>query len=95
MMFKKNGKTEDVLKRKSYYGFSGNYPGQIGSGKFMLGESKTVKKREIIRKIMIILLLILVFAGAYVFTDICLDISEKPIEQKISAPYAVAYQKTE
>lgn len=80
MIFKKSGKTEDVVKRKSYYGFASNYPGKLGSSKYVIGESRVVRKKEFIRKILIIIMLILLFAASFVITDICLKISERPVE---------------
>ena len=41
---------EYVKKRKSYYGFAKNYPGKLGSSKYVIGESKIVRRNEIIRK---------------------------------------------
>ena len=58
MIFKGKGKKEDVIKRKSYYGFCVNYPGDLGSNKYVIGESRAVRKREIIRKILIAVALI-------------------------------------
>lgn len=82
-MFQKK-ETEYVKKRKSYYGFAKNYPGKLGSSKYVIGESKIVKRREFIRSIIIVLLAILLFAVSYVATSVCLNISDKPIENKIS-----------
>ena len=58
MIFKEKGKKEDVIKRKSYYGFCVNYPGDLGSNKYVIGESRAVRKREIIRKFLIAVALI-------------------------------------
>lgn len=80
MIFKHN-KTEDVVKRKSYYGFSSNYPGSFGSSKYVIGESRVVRKKEFIRKILLTVALILIFISSFVITDICLNISEMPINE--------------
>lgn len=82
-MFQKK-ETEYVKKRKSYYGFAKNYPGKLGSSKYVIGESKAVKRREIIRNIIIVLLAVLLFAVSYITTTVCLNISDKPIENKIN-----------
>lgn len=82
-MFQKK-ETEYVKKRKSYYGFAKNYPGKLGSSKYVIGESKAVKRREIIRNIIIVLLAVFLFAVSYITTTVCLNISDKPIENKIS-----------
>ncbi len=78
MVFK--NKTEDVIKRKSYYGFSKNYPGKLGSSRYVIGESRVVRKREILRKILLALIVIMIFISAFLITDICLNISEKPVQ---------------
>lgn len=80
MKFKNSSKTEDIVKRRSYYGFAVNYPGKLGSSKYVIGESRAVKKRESARKIIIAVLIVLVFAIAFVVTDICLNISEMPAQ---------------
>lgn len=93
-MFQKK-ETEYVKKRKSYYGFAKNYPGKLGSSKYVIGESKIVKRREFIRSIIIVLLAILLFTVSYVATSVCLNISDKPIENKISIlQYDTKMQKT-
>ena len=81
MIFKNTSKTENIVKRKSYYGFASNYPGKLGSSKYVIGESRAVRKREIARKILLAVLLVLIFAFAFVVTDICLNISEMPVEE--------------
>jgi|GEM_PF-6715565 len=43
MIFKGKGKKEDVIKRKSYYGFCVNYPGDLGSNKYVIGESRAAR----------------------------------------------------
>ncbi len=73
-MSKKNN--EYVKKRKSYYSFSKYYPGRIGSKTYIIGDSVTEKRRELIRKILISLSLILLFIIVFVITDVCLNISE-------------------
>ena len=67
---------EYVKKRKSYYGFSRYYPGRIGSKTYIIGDSVTEKKREINRKILIALFIILLFIASFVATSVCLNISE-------------------
>ncbi len=67
---------EYVKKRKSYYGFSKYYPGKIGSKTYAIGDSVTEKKREVSRRILIALLLLLLFIISFVFTDVCLNISD-------------------
>lgn len=76
--------SEYVKKRKSYYGFAKNYPGKLGSSKYVIGDSRIVRRRETIRKICIIILVVLIFAASFIATSVCLEISEKPIEAKNS-----------
>lgn len=78
MIFK--NKTEDIVKRKSYYGFSKNYPGKLGSSRYVIGESRVVRKREVLRKILLALIVVMIFVFAFLITDICLNISEKPVQ---------------
>ncbi len=76
--------SEYVKKRKSYYGFAKNYPGKLGSSKYVIGDSRIVRRREFIRKILIAILILIFFITSYIVTSICLEISEKPIESKKS-----------
>ncbi len=69
---------EDVIKRKAYYGFARNYPGQLGSAGYVIGESLAVRKREILRKVLIAVLLLLLFVAAFVLTTVGLQISDRP-----------------
>ena len=69
---------EDVIKRKAYYGFARNYPGQLGSAGYVIGESLAVRKREILRKVLIAVLLLLLFVAAFVVTTVGLQISDRP-----------------
>lgn len=82
MLFEKKQKSEDVLKRKSYYGFAKKYPGPAGTSKYVIGESRTVKKKETARRILIAAILLFLFLLSYFITTICLDVSEKPIDAK-------------
>lgn len=75
---------KDVIKRKAYYGFSKNYPGRVGSGKYVIGESRTVQRREFLRRILIIFLLLCVFIAGFIVTSVFLNISEKPINEGIT-----------
>lgn len=82
-MFKKE--REYVKKRKSYYGFAKNYPGKLGSSKYVIGESRAVRKRETLRSIIIGLIIVLIFVLSFVFTSVCLEISNKtPEKQEIT-----------
>lgn len=72
-MSKKNA--EYVKKRKSYYGFSRYYPGRIGSKTYIIGDSVTEKRKELVRRILLALLIILLFAIAFIATSVCLDIA--------------------
>jgi len=76
---------EYVKKRKSYYGFAKNYPGKLGSSKYVIGESRIVKRNETIRRIVIAIIVILLFISSYVFTTIGLNISEKKPNKKETA----------
>ena len=77
---------EYVKKRKSYYGFAKNYPGKLGSSKYVIGESKIVRRNETIRKIVIAIIVILLFIASYVITTVGLNISNKePDKNKTTA----------
>ena len=68
---------EYVKKRKSYYGFAKNYPGKLGSSKYVIGESKIVRRNETIRKIVIAIVVIFLFIASYVITTVGFNISNK------------------
>ena len=68
---------EYVKKRKSYYGFAKNYPGKLGSSKYVIGESKIVRRNEIIRKIVIAVIVVFLFIASYVITTVGFNISNK------------------
>ena len=74
---------EYVKKRKSYYGFAKNYPGKLGSSKYVIGESKIVRRNETIRKIVIAIIIILLFISSYVVTTIGFNISNKEPNKNI------------
>ncbi len=77
---------EYVKKRKSYYGFAKDYPGKLGSSKYVIGESKIVRRNETIRKIVIAIIVIVLFVASYVITSIGLNISErKPNNNKTTS----------
>ena len=77
---------EYVKKRKSYYGFAKNYPGKLGSSKYVIGESKIVRRNETIRKIVIAIIIILLFISSYVVTTVGFNISNKePDESKTTS----------
>ncbi len=67
---------ENVKKRKAYYGFSKNYPGRVGSSKYVIGDSRAVQKREVIRSVVIALITFLIFSVSFIVTDVCFNISE-------------------
>lgn len=75
---------EYVKKRKSYYGFSKNYPGKLGANKYVIGDSLAVRRKETIRRIIIAVLVVLLFAATFVATTVCLKISERPIQKNNS-----------
>ncbi len=68
---------EYVKKRKSYYGFAKNYPGKLGSSKYVIGESRIVKRNETIRRIVIAIIIVFLFIASYVITSVGLNISNK------------------
>lgn len=77
---------EYVKKRKSYYGFAKNYPGKLGSSKYVIGESKIVRRNETIRKIVIAVIVIFLFIASYVITSVGFNISNKqPDKNKTTA----------
>lgn len=76
---------EYVKKRKSYYGFAKNYPGKLGSSKYVIGESKIVRRNETIRKIVIAVIIILLFISSYVVTTVGFNISNKEPKNKTTA----------
>jgi hypothetical protein len=71
---------EYVKKRKSYYSFAKNYPGKLGSSKYVIGESKIVRRNETIRKIAIAIIVVILFIASYVITTVGLNISERKPE---------------
>jgi hypothetical protein len=79
MIFRKHEKSENIIKRKSYYGFAKYYPGKMGTKKYVIGESKVAEKKERIRKILVILGFVILFLLAFFITSVCIEISEKPI----------------
>ncbi len=87
------GKKESnyVKKRKSYYGFAKDYPGNLGSNKYVIGDSLTVRRNETIRKIITAVLIVLLFIVTFVTTTVCLEISEKPIKNNKKTSYSVEY----
>ena len=76
---------EYVKKRKSYYGFAKNYPGKLGSSKYVIGESKIVRRNETIRKIVIAIIVIFLFIASYVITSVGFNISNKEPQNKTTA----------
>lgn len=79
MIFRKNEKNEDIIKRKSYYGFAKYYPGKMGTKKYAIGDSKVAEKKERIRKILVFSGYIVLFLIAFFITTVCIEISERPI----------------
>lgn len=78
MFFKNRRENVEVKRRKSYYGFSSSYPGSSPKNRYVIGESKAVKRRELARKIIIASFILIIFTVAFVITDICLNISGRP-----------------
>ena len=76
---------EYVKKRKSYYGFAKNYPGKLGSSKYVIGESKIVRRNEIIRRIVIAVIIVFLFIASYVITSVGFNISDKQPENKTTS----------
>lgn len=76
---------EYVKKRKSYYGFAKNYPGKLGSSKYVIGESRIVRRNETIRKIVIAIIVILLFIVSFVVTTVGLNISERKPNNKVTS----------
>lgn len=76
---------EYVKKRKSYYGFAKNYPGKLGSSKYVIGESKIVRRNEIIRRIVISIIVIILFIASYVITSVGFNISNNKPKNKTTA----------
>lgn len=76
---------EYVKKRRSYYGFAKNYPGKLGSNKYVIGESKIVRRNETIRKIVIAVIVIFLFIASYVITSVGFNISERKPENKTTS----------
>jgi hypothetical protein len=79
MIFRRSEKSEDIIKRKSYYGFAKYYPGKMGTKKYVIGESKVAEKKEKIRNILAISGYIILFILAFFITSVCIEISESPI----------------
>ena len=76
---------EYVKKRKSYYGFAKNYPGKLGSSKYVIGESRIVRRNETIRRIVIAVIVILLFIVSFVITSVGFNISNKEPKNKATA----------
>ncbi|OQA48830.1 MAG: hypothetical protein BWY46_01167 [Firmicutes bacterium ADurb.Bin300] len=72
----KKGNPERVIKRKSYYGFAGKYPGETIYATYLIGDSRKVKRKETVKKFLTVLLLILLFCLAYIITYTALNISQ-------------------
>ena len=79
----KKTESEYVKKRKSYYGFAKDYPGKLGSSKYVIGDSIEIRRKENIRRILIVVFVIFLFAATFVFTTVGLRISERPVTQNI------------
>lgn len=77
----KKTESEYVKKRKSYYGFAKDYPGKLGSSKYVIGDSIEIRRKENIRRILIVIFVIFLFAATFVFTTVGLRISERPVIQ--------------
>lgn len=73
--------SEYVKKRKSYYGFAKNYPGKLGANRYVIGDSLAVRRRETINRIIMAILVVLLFVVTFVVTSVCLEISERPIDE--------------
>jgi hypothetical protein len=87
-----NQSKEHVKKRKSYYGFSKEYPGRIGKNGYAIGDTVTRNNKERVRKIIIALLIVLLFIVSFVVTSVGLHISsEKPESEKnlLTVPQAI------
>lgn len=76
---KKTSNPEGVVKRKSYYGFSKRFPGNIDGGTYLIGDSRSIKRKETVKKIIAAVVYLLLFAAAYVVTSAALYISEGAI----------------
>lgn len=73
---------EYVKKRKSYYGFSKEYPGRTGKNGYAIGDTVTRNNKERVRRIIIALLIVLLFIVSFVITSVGLHISsEKPKQE--------------
>ena len=82
-----------VVKRKSYYGFSREYPGvKRGRGTYLIGDSSVMRRREALTGAAYILMLVLLFALAFVITSAALNISESDPAQ---AQQTSAVQQTQ
>lgn len=79
MFYKAKRERAEVKRRKSYYGFSSTYPGSSPKNNYVIGESRAVKRRELVRRIVIAALIFLIFATAFIITDVCLNISSRPV----------------
>lgn len=74
-MKKKNINPERVIKRKSYYGFAKKYPGSV-LGSYLIGDSLKVKRSETVKKVLGAVILLLIFAAAYIVASAALIISK-------------------
>ena len=72
----KKGNPERVIKRKSYYGFAGKYPGETTDATYLIGDSRRVKRKETAKKLLTVAILILLFCLSYIITYVALNISQ-------------------
>lgn len=73
-------KIKNRRRRRSYYGFSRDYPnGSLSKNSYRLTLSKTLRNREIIGKVLITLGFICVFILGFFLSSLALDLSNKPI----------------
>lgn len=76
---RKKANPENVIKRRGYYGFAKRYPGAVGGGKYLIGDSLKVKHKETAKKILTAVILALLFAVAYIVTAAALLISNASV----------------
>ena len=78
--FKEKSKPEAPrpVDKKGFSGFSETYLGRLNTRRMSYTEK--MKRRNIIKWILIVIGLAALFTIAFIFTEVMLDISQKPVE---------------
>ena len=75
----KRGQTnpENVIRRRSYYGFSRDYPAKTGEAQaYLIGDSRVLNRRRRLTVVLAAAALLLLFIISYVLTSAAFYVSE-------------------